>query len=377
MTTSSEPVKQRLYSIDVLKGLIIFLIVGLHIIVASKGNMGESPLPLQYLYLGLMSFFIISGYFYRPERGVIANLKKRTIQIVVATVLAGFILTTATFVWLNLLGQSCGFEDYINATLHYLGLSYVGIDSTIQADYALCQISIGYYFLWVMLMAFYIFYPIADHVYKDKRKGAVAIIILLVITILFGEFFHWGLPFFAQLAPLAAAFMIVGVYFAQAGEIERVERMEVRSLSYWIPLIVAVVVSVVLVYFFHPGTDFDLLDFGEYGGFSVFPYFIEATAVFIVIYYFTAFLAKVPLLSNLFNKFGQHTLGLLLIHGGIAKMIAATMGTIIPQALIPDTIDTIGRVAIFFATLIISMVILHFLPRLVEMLKEKMGKKTE
>jgi len=365
---------QRLYSVDVIKGVIIFLIMFLHVAVASKDNMGETPVYEQYLYLGLMAFFIISGYFYRPDRGILANITKRTKQIVVATVAAGFVLTTLIYIWLIIWGQDPGLGDYWESTLQYLGLGYVGLPGTEQMDYAISFGSIGYYFLWTMLTGFLIFYPIADRVYKDPRLGAVAILALLLVTVFLRECFCWALPFFAQLAPLAASFMIAGIYLAQNKSIENIEKLDVRNPMYWLPLIICIVISVVMVFVFPPGTNFDLLIFGDYGGYSVFPYFVEALTVFVIIVYFATFLSKVPVISRIFNALGQHTLGLLLLHGGVAKLMAIPFCTITTVALIPNELGFPVKAVLAFITMAVCMAILTLGPKLVAMIREKAGK---
>ena len=77
----------RVRSIDVFKGVAILIIVFCHICFATKSDVGSPNAVIQTLYLGLMVFLMISGYFYRPERSFAENMKKRVTVLLLALVI--------------------------------------------------------------------------------------------------------------------------------------------------------------------------------------------------------------------------------------------------------------------------------------------------
>ena len=75
----------RISGVDGLKGIVIIGVVFVHLVLLGGVNRedGEDmPLIMQILYLGLMSFFIITGYFFRPGKGFIGNIRSRSLLFV-------------------------------------------------------------------------------------------------------------------------------------------------------------------------------------------------------------------------------------------------------------------------------------------------------
>ena len=68
---------------------------------------------------------------------------------------------------------------------------------------------------------------------------------------------------------------------------------------------------------------FDLMNFGKFGGYSAFPYMIEGMLAFVMITYLSFFVSKIPYVSVLFRRIGEHTMGILLLHVFIAKIFLA------------------------------------------------------
>ena len=207
--------KDRLRSVDTFKGFIIIAVVFLHVIFSKHSDAGSPGIFIQAFYLGLMAFFIMSGYFYRPGRGFKANMMKRVKQLFVATALCAIVLPIIQYGWLAILGQAPGFDDYVLALQWGFGMNELFAPLGSPKVYPICGSAVGYYFLWAMLVAFVIFYAVIDHVIKDNRKLAAVIVILLVITALQCEFGRYRLLFFAELAPLSSAFMFFGVAIAK------------------------------------------------------------------------------------------------------------------------------------------------------------------
>ena len=87
MPENESAEKPRVRSLDMYKGIAILGVIAVHVFIFPTMQQGEAegsgmPLVVQALYLGLLGFFAISGYFYRPNRGFANNVKKRLLILV-------------------------------------------------------------------------------------------------------------------------------------------------------------------------------------------------------------------------------------------------------------------------------------------------------
>ncbi len=364
----------RFTSPDVLKGAIIILIVLVHIVLLNNTASSEAraqPLILQILYLGLMAFFLLSGYFYRPDRSIAENIKKRVIQLFVALVICSVALPVITYCWLALMGQPSDVSDIFDAFIRSMYLNNVFGTPGQNITYVACSTCIGYYYPWAMMGGFLIFYVLAKYVMDDYRKIAVAIAALLAVTAMIIAFWYVKLPFQFHLAPISACFMLIGAALAKVNLLERIESFEWRSGRYWLLMVVCLVVGVGLCFIFPPGVKFDHLEFGGYGAWSVFPYVIEAVCMFVVYLYLAKLFSKVPVLSKLIVIPGQHSLGILLLHGFVATMLIAPFFVIPTTGWFPDGMTMLQKVIVAIATLILCIVICRYGPKVLSRLRGK------
>jgi len=371
------PKVSRFESLDVLKGFIILAVVFAHLLVSSTGSESgrADSIVLQILYLGLMSFFLISGYFYRPDRGFVANMRKRGTQMVLAITVCAIVLPVITYVWLALCGQTSDPSDILGAFIRAMQLDELFEPLGPTYDYIACAFSVGYYYIWVMIGGFIVFYALADRVMDDVRKLAAVLVILIAVFMLDVEFWPVKLPFYFNLAPLAAVFMFAGAFMAKVRFVEKVEGFEWKTLGFWKPFLLCLVIGVVLCLILPPGTKFDWAYFGEYGGLSVIPYIIESVCMFVVFVYIAKFVAKVPVLSKLLDVAGQHTLGIILLHGFVATLICALFYTIPTTCWFPPEMGLVNRIALAVAVTTICLVVCIFGPKLVRRARGA-GKKT-
>ena len=362
----------RFKSLDALKGSIIVAVVFTHLIISSTGTEADRELPLliQIPYLGLMSFFIISGYFFRPGRGFAENIRRRGNQLVVALVACSVILPVITYIWLAILGQPSDPSDIIKAIIFncYLHDLFTPLGPT--ESYIACATSVGYYFLWAMMGGFLIFYALADRVLDDWKKLSLTIIVILVAFMLFVEFWPVMLPFFFEVAPLAALFMFAGAILAKYKFIEKVETFAWRSFGYWLPFIISLVAGIVLCLIFPPGAQFDWAKFGDYGGWSVITFILEAILLFAVFVYIAMIVTKLPLLPRFLYLASSHSLGLLLYHGFIATVIIAPFYVIPTTSWFPEMGIT-NRVAAALATIAICLVICEYGPKVISRIRSR------
>ncbi len=353
----------RFASPDVLKGVIIVLIVLVHIVLLSNTSSEEGrsqPLVLQILYLGLMAFFLLSGYFYRPGRSITENIKKRAIQLLVALVICSVALPVITYCWLALMGQPSDISDIFDAFIKSMYLNDLFEKPGMNLSYVACCTCVGYYYPWAMMGGFLIFYTIANYVMDDYRKIAAAIVALMGVTALIILFWDVKMPFQVHLAPIAACFMLIGATLAKVNLLDKVESFDWKSGKYWLPLVVCLIVGVGLCFIFPPGVKFDYLVFGDYGAWSIIPYVIEAVCMFVVYLYLAKLFSKIPVLAKLIEIAGQHSLGILLLHGFVATMIFAPFFVIPTTSWFPTDLTMVQRVIVAFATLILCIVICRY-----------------
>ncbi len=370
MTDSSG----RFVSVDVLKGMLIIGIVFVHIVIVrmdvllsgadaagtgvlSDNLAGAGSLVIQALYLGLMAFFIISGYFYRPGRGFKDNMKKRLPQMIIVPAICAVVLPSITYCIMAVCGKAPGPEDLITAFQWGFGLNGVFTSYDGFSVHPMCGGCIGYYYIWAMLWGFIIFYAVADYVHDDWRKIAAAIIVLLIITLLLKEFLPVKLPMYAQLGPIAAAFMLVGMAVGKYDLIEKVERFSLLSGRSWALFLGPLIAVIVLVAIFSPGTDFPAMGFGDFGGYSVFIYFVEAKAMFVVLLHVAQLFSHMIGINRMFRTAGRHSLGLLLLHGSLATMMIVPFYDLPNSDWFPDEMGLVPSLIVAVLSIVLSIAI--------------------
>jgi len=115
----------------------------------------------------------------------------------------------------------------------------------------------------------------------------------------------------------------------------------------------------VLVYLFPPGVKFNFAYFGEYGGLSAFPFFIEGILVFIVFSYVAMLFARIPLLSDMFAVCGKYSLALAVLHIFVVRVILALFYTLPTDTVFPplSTVQTLA-LAVFDVVFIVGVCML-------------------
>ena len=359
----SKTAPQRIRSLDFLKGFAILAILAVHLFVAStqeaRGDSDGSGMPVivQALYLGLMGFFVISGYFFRPGRGFVNNVKKRLLVAGAAYLAVSAILPLILCLEMVIVGDNVPtMKDYIAALQWTIGTPELFGPYDAKLYYGNCAVSMGHYFIQAMLVSFVLFYAIADHIVTDWRKTVAVVVILIFIQFLLGTFYPYVLPFHAHMVPLATAFMLLG---ALAGRYQMVEKMEFGGwkTGKWIGISLAsLAIGIVICYFFPPGTAFNETSFGEHGAYSIFPFFISACFILVGEVFICILLSKIPYFSSAFIYLGKHTLSLLLMQCFTVKMLLIPFYEIPTNMWFPET--EIGvKLALLAASIAIPIIV--------------------
>lgn len=355
----------RLKSADILKGMIMVTIVIAHLLWLgpSKGEGSrDTSIILQVLYLGLLSFFIISGYFYKPGRSFKENMRKRSMQLLVALIVCSIVLPIALYAWFLILGQPQTTDDLWLSILAGLGLTDIFEPSSTVPAVKVCYSAYVHYFLWTMFWSFIVFYSIADRILEDRRKLVASLIGLLVLQAILVV---WGmkLPFFINLTPIAISLMIMGAFLSRQKLLERLESSKIKNPKFWGLLIASAVTVAVLAILSPPGIKFDHMYFGDNGWISVFPFFVESVLVFIILSYFALLISKIPGLKQIFSLCGRHSLGLALFHVFVAKVIVTIFYTMPTTSTLP-AMPTTTLILLGVADIAIILILIELTNRL-------------
>ena len=328
VSENGTPEKVRIRSLDLYKGIAILGIIAVHVIIFPSMQQGETegsglPLVVQGLYLGLLGFFAISGYFYRPNRGFANNVKKRLSILGLGYLACSLILPLILCLEMAICGpNSPSIEDYGNALKWIYCSPTLWLVYDAQNYYASCAVAIGYYYIQIMLVAFLVFYLVADRIICSWKRLLVTCIVLVTIQTLLVQYFPYNLPFHCHELPIAVMFMLLGAF---AGQYRLVERAEFnggwRDKYVLLGIGICVLITAVLTYLFPPGTGFNDASFGNNGGWSVPPFAVNAAAMIMVEVYICILLSKIPLISTFIMYLGRHTLSLMLLNGFVIKML--------------------------------------------------------
>lgn len=372
MSENGTDDKVRIKSLDVYKGIAILGVLAVHVFVYTTmqdkgGDQSGMPLILQGLYLGLLGFFAISGYFYRPNRGIKNNLKKRFGILGLAYFSCAIILPVILCLEMALAGPNTpSFSDYVEAMKWVYCSPMMFKPYEDPNSYAMCAGAIGYYYIQIMLVTFFVFYIVADRLLCSWKRMTVACAVLTALQVLIPEVYPNNLPFHSQQLPIGLLFMLLGAYAGQFRLVEQVESGGYRNK--WVLLGVACCVAIcaVLTYFFPPGTGFNNCQFGEYGGWSAIPFVFNAASMIMVEVFICMFIAKIPLLSKFIMFLGRHTLSLMLLQGFVVKFLLIPFYEIPTDAWFP-TIGFTVKLILYAASIalpiaISDLVVKHMAP---------------
>ncbi len=322
-------VQGRLRTIDMLKGIAIFGLVMIHFVFVTSGTGEDSdPSPLfEFVYCYLFMFFIVSGYFYRPERGFCSNVKKRISQILVVYVACTVILTAIMFFYLSMTGYDLNIADLPDVIWKCLiGKTAFNQYGTAVSMYSVFEVGQGYYYLEIMMVAFIIFYAVADWALKDVKRTALTIFLLATVTCFLVEVVAVKLPFYAESGPLAAALMLIGAVLGKHKVVEFVETGW-RTKRYWLIFAAMLVIGIIFAVYFPTGLRFNLSRYGAYGGWSAYTFLILACSCGYVLLVFSFLLSRIPGLSTIFTFLGEHTLAILVMHTFYGKLLVSPFCT--------------------------------------------------
>ncbi len=329
-TTTERP---RIRSLDILKGAAILGVIIAHVaVVEDKISFSGNRFLGELFYSALPMFIVVSGYFHRVGRSFIENIKRRVLPILVAFVTGTVVLTIAMFLYLQFIGYDLSFNKMIQDIITILigkgaFMQIPEANHTIGWPLGEYDVSLQMYYLQILIVGYTIFYAIVDKVIDDPRKVISAILLLVLTSALYMEFVHMQLPFYAQLGPMVAAFLLVGALFGKYRLAEKIESRENKK-RFWIVFAVMGLFASAMILLFPTRMALIYSQFGDYGGWSAFPFMLISLSCGIFLYFAAALASKIPYLSGFMCSAGRYSYTLFVLHIFVAKLLISPFETI-------------------------------------------------
>lgn len=365
---------KRITLIDVLKGASMIGIVLAHIaLLQNNDGLPEEASTVEniisYLvsvpYSLLCTFFIISGYFYKPGRGFIANVKDRVLKIFITFTLSVVVFNTLMYIYLSL----TGYDLELSSLWEVIWRSFFGkwafmdlYDPTLHGEriMAVFEVTHPLYFLQILMVGYIIFYAIADHVLDDWRKVVVAAVLLFSASALYLEFVAIYLPFNAQLGPMVAAFLLIGAFMGRHGFYEWMQFGK-KDRKYWGVFIACGTISIVTALLFHSGVELIYSHFGEYTGIGLYPFVVTALSGGIFMSFLLCWVSKIHIIRDGLVIIGTYCLIVHVSHMFLARLLVSPFVTFDTVVWIP--VGLVWGIIVSFAVIIIAIAITKLLER--------------
>ena len=319
---------ERIKSVDIVKGMAILVVVISHLI--SDRTLSSW---ITKLFGGLMGmFFIMSGYFYKPGKSYVDNVKKRFRQIVVPMLVYNAIVLAVYFIFETIFANNPDPLNYLNVWVSRLYDPY----SLKPAEMMLggggprpatvipsVNMIIGpSWFLMRMFVSELIFYGVADFSLKSRKNMFAMIFFLLTVSALCVQFIPVHLPLLLESCFALTAAMLFGAEMKRiniAGYIEKAA-WDTKKILITIFFVALYVIGAIYLSDYY-GRGMMLARFGPSGGISVLIWFFCQIYFFYVMLLAGTLLAKIPYVSDFFTYLGKNTLILLLWHNMLGSMV--------------------------------------------------------
>lgn len=290
--------KTRYGAIDIFKGILIFAVVLSHAWFAEADILGN------WFPYCLHAFFFLSGYTYKSGRGYWKNILKRVI---------GLLIPYLTF---SVACNLC-YPLYVNL----VNSPFVQESSTIwkgmlTANAMDMLMSTPMWFLAALFTGSIIFFAVADYVKESLPKTLIAVVILLAAALVIDIVKKAQLPWYIDLAPFAAAMMLLGSY---AGTKKWFTTLNLKVI------IIGVVCTAICFLFNHwfPGSAKTsvvqyIVDNHWYGVLTAFVIALTGSIGTLCI---CNIFDKIPVLRDIIKWMGKNTIWILCIHYCIIMLV--------------------------------------------------------
>ena len=286
---ASEHNKQRLYSVDVMKGFLILAVVLSHAWFAKGNILGD------YFPYAMPAFFFLAGYVYKPGRTYWQNIGRRAVQLLLPYLFFSIYCNLLYPVYMKLVEGAMPMDLWT---------------ATLKSDALNMMMSTPMWFLTSLFTASIVFFAVVNFVRKSWLKTIITIVIFIGLTLVIevvkkGAFVPWHLDY----ALFGCAMMLLG---ACLGYRKLFASFSVKNLILGLILLL---IAAVLNRFFPGSNKTSVVQYIENGKlYGVLTCFALAVVGSIGLLCVCALLAKVPILRPILAWMGRNSIWILCIH---------------------------------------------------------------
>ena len=290
--------KVRLKYLDIAKGIAVILVIISH----SYGI----PFGLEY-YLAayyMPLFFLISGYTYKNDKPVGANIKNRFFRLLKpyaaynALLLLLFTITGELESVPDIL-KAIGGAIYSRYCLYFpLGtknnIYFFNIDNGAM------------WFLTAMFCSSVIFYLVIKYCLESKKKAIIICTSLIAITFILNQL-PILLPWSIDTAFIGAFFMIIGCYLGRNNYFER--KIDIKNACY----LILIFLLYILLCYINPGINMSVRNYGQFEYFNIIFFIIIGISGSLICIWLSKFIQKI-IIGKFFEFVGKNTIVLVALH---------------------------------------------------------------
>ena len=326
----------RLRTPDIVKGMAIAGVVVLHFaLLQAHGSVSSDGITLTsfkaFPYSMMCMFIVIAGYFYVPDRSFADNMRKRILKF--AVWLAGAVVVLNTLMFLILQIQGYGLDpsslwDVIWKTLVGKGAFTDIRDSAVYGAEVLAPFEVTHalYYLQMLIVGYAIFYAVVNWAADDDRKLLVSAFLLITVSAIYVNTVGILLPFYAHIGPMAAGFLLIGVYLRKKDFYRWLENAP-KDKRYWGLFFLCLILSLSLCLITPRDVSIMYCNFGDYGVLSFYTFSILSICGGIAISYMVSWISRFNVINNTFGKVGVCCLMVFVLHMFVGKCLAAPFVT--------------------------------------------------
>ena len=295
-----EQQKQRLGSVDVMKGLLILAVVLSHAWFAKGNILGD------YFPYSMPAFFFLAGYVYKPGRTYWQNIGRRAVQLLIPYLFFSIYCNLLYPVYMKLVVGSQPMDLWT---------------ATLKSDAMNMLMSTPMWFLTSLFTASIVFFAVVNLVRKSWLKTIVTVVVFIGLTLVIevvkkGAFVPWHLDY----ALFGCAMMLLG---ACLGYRKLFASFSVKNLIFGLVLLL---IAAVLNRFFPGSNKTSVVTYIENGKlYGVLTCFAIAVTGTIGLFCVCALLAKVPILRPFLAWMGRNSIWILCIHYSFIMIVELWM----------------------------------------------------
>lgn len=289
--------KLRLSYVDVAKGIMILAVVLSHAWFANSDILGD------YLPFSMPVFFFLSGYTYKAGRSYGTNMGRRVVSLLFPYFIFCAICNLFFPVYAGLVKQISMMSYSFLPTKGALWLA------VLRADALNMLMSTPMWFLVALFTASILFFALVDLTRERLWKTLVAVAALVAAAVGIDLVKKSTLPWFVDLAPYAAALMLIGAY---CGE----KKLYRKLNALWIVIGLVLLAAAELLNRVFPGSArTSIVQYIESGAwYGVLTAFVIAVAGCLGTLCIARLLDRIPGLNKVLRWLGRNSLWILCIH---------------------------------------------------------------